>query len=77
MTEDLKYSVQLASEKGASTWLNALPIERHDLWLTKTEFGGALCIRYGWQFKNISEKCACGSKFLVSHALHCPKEDIQ
>ena len=47
MTEDRKYSVQLASEKVASTWLNALPIEQHDLWLTKTEFRDALCIRYG------------------------------
>ena len=70
---DLSYALKLAREKGASSWLNALPIEKHGLWLTKLEFRDALCIRYGWDFKNVPSICACGSPFVLSHALHCPK----
>ena len=32
----MKYTIQLASEKGASSWLNALPLSKHGFNLTKT-----------------------------------------
>ena len=32
------YSLDLAMEKGASCWLNALPLKRYDFDLTKGEF---------------------------------------
>ena len=32
----MKYTMQLASEKGASSWLNALPLSKHGFNLTKT-----------------------------------------
>ena len=35
---DLRYSVQLVQEKGASTWLSALPISEHGLSLHKAAF---------------------------------------
>ena len=35
---EMKYTIQLASEKGASSWLNALPFSKHGFDLTKTEF---------------------------------------
>ena len=69
---DLSHDLKFARENGAS-WLNALPIEKHGLWLTKSEFRDALRIRYGWDFKNIPSTCACGSSIVLSHALHCPK----
>ena len=72
---DLLYALKLAREKGAS-WLNALPIENHGLWLTKLEFRYALWIRYGWDFKNMPSPCACGSPFVLFHALHCPQRRI-
>ena len=30
------------------------------------------CLRYSWIPDNLSEKCACGEKFSVNHALSCP-----
>ena len=70
---DLSYALKLASETSASSWLNALPIEKHGLWLTKSEFRDALYIRYGWDFKIVPSTCAFGSPFVLSHALHFPK----
>ena len=35
-TEEELYAVQLASEKGASNWLKALPLKRYGFSLTKT-----------------------------------------
>ena len=45
----LKRSVELASEKGASSWLSALPIQEHGFCLHKGAFRDALCLRYGWK----------------------------
>ncbi len=53
--------------------LNALPIGKHGLWLTKSEFRDALCFRYGWDFQKVPSACACGSPYFLSLALHCLK----
>ena len=63
----------LASEKGAFTWLTALPLKRYGFDLTKTEFRDDLSLRYGLQPKNLSSKGPCGEAFTNSHALHCGK----
>ena len=68
-----QYSMALASEKGASSWLTALPLKRYGFDLTKTEFRDGLSLRYGLQPKNLPLKCSCGEDFTVSHALHCGK----
>ena len=68
-----QYSMALASEKGASSWLTALPLKRYGFDLTKTEFRDGLSLRYGLQPKNLPSKCSCGEDFTVSHALHCGK----
>ena len=49
------------------------PLEKHGLWLNKGDFRDALCLRYGWEFKNIPSKCSGGLPFVLSHALNCPK----
>ena len=72
-TEDQLYALQLASEKGASSWLNALPLKRYGFTLTKTEFRDGLAIRYGWEPKNIPASCRCRETFNLAHALHCAK----
>ena len=41
-----KRSIEIASEKGASSWLNALPIARHGFALHKSAFRDAICLRY-------------------------------
>ena len=65
----LKRAMELGSEKGASSWLSALPMEELGFTLHKSDFRDALCLRYGWQPTNLSSKCACGASFLVEHAL--------
>ena len=62
-----QYSMALASEKGASSWLTALPLKRYGFDLTKTEFRDGLSLRYGLQPKNLPLKCAPVAKILLSH----------
>ena len=44
----LKRSVDLAKEKGASSWLTALPFENQGFALYKSTFWDALALRYNW-----------------------------
>ena len=69
----LRRAKELGSEKGASSWLTALPIKELGFALHKGDFQDALCLRYGWQPTNIPSKCACGTSFSVDHALCCKK----
>ena len=67
-----KRAMELGKEKGASSWLSALPIEDHGFALHKGDFRDALCLRYGWQPSNLPSRCACGASFTMEHALSCP-----
>ena len=69
----MKYTIQLASEKGASSWLNALPLSKHGFDLTKTEFRDEIALRYTWEAKNTPAICPCGKELSLTHALHCAK----
>ena len=69
----LQRSVDLATEKGSSTWLTALPLAEHGFALHKGSFHDAIALRYGWPPSEMPNKCACGTKFSVEHALSCPK----
>ena len=60
-------------EKGASCWLNAIPLKRYTFVLTKGEFRDGIALRYGWDPIKLVSRCACGENFNVAHALHCPK----
>ena len=62
----------LASEKGASSWLTTLPIDAHGFALHKGGFQNALSLRYNWPPPHFPTKCACGSSFTIDHALSCP-----
>ena len=44
----LQHSMSLAQEKGASSWLTALPVEEFGFALHKGAFRDALALRYGW-----------------------------
>ena len=66
-------AVQLAQEKGASSWLSALPLEEHGFALHKGGFRDAICLRYLWDLPRTPEHCAYGQKFGVDHAMCCPK----
>ena len=67
----LKRAMELGSEKGASSWLSALPMEELGFTLHKSDFRDALCLRYGWLPTNLPSKCACGASFSVEYALCC------
>ena len=69
----LKWSMDLAQEKGASSWLTSLPIEEFGFALHKGAFHDALALRYNWLPSHTPSTCACGVKFSVEHALSCPK----
>ena len=40
----LQYAVELASEKGASTWLTARPLAEHGFAISKLAFRDGLCL---------------------------------
>ena len=63
--------VLAAQEKGASSWLTALPLAKHGLSLTRGEFHDAMALRYGWPVYGTPQTCACGQPFSVNHALVC------
>ena len=69
----LQKAVELASEKGASTWLTTLPIKSHGFSLHKQTFRDALCIRYDWDPPRLPSHCSCGAPFSTTHALNCHK----
>ena len=52
-------SLTLASEKGASSWVTALPLSCHGFVLHKAAFRDALCLRYGWQPQSLPSQCTC------------------
>jgi hypothetical protein len=70
--ESLVSSIKIAIEKGASSWVTAMPSYEHGTVLHKSEFVDALYIRYGWTPPDLPANCACGAAFDVTHALTCP-----
>ena len=66
-----KRCLEMAQEKGASSWLNALPIKENGFALHKSEFRDALSLRYNWSPDRLPTKCAWGEGFSISHAMDC------
>ena len=61
----------LAQEKGSSSWLGTIPIERLGFILHKGTFRDALCLRYCWYTQLAPAKSRCGEEFEVNHVLTC------
>ena len=72
-SEDQMFAITLTEEKGASSWLNVLPIQEHGFALHKSDFRDALALRYGWIPIDLPSHCTCGKNFTVEHALSCAK----
>ena len=66
----------LASEKGASSWLTILPIKDEGYLLNKQLFWDLIRIRYGLQLAKLPAKCECGCVFDLHHALSCKKGEF-
>ena len=70
-TEDMKRDIQLAQEKGAGSWLTALPIKALGYTLNKQEFKDSIHLRYGWKIPNTPNFCHCNKKNDINYALIC------
>ena len=55
--ENQRYALDLAAEKGASSWLNMLLLKCNPFDSTKTEFRDGLALRYGWEPPKIPAIC--------------------
>jgi len=53
LSTGLQLSSQLASKKGASSWLSTLPLESHGFVLHKVDFCEEIALRYGWSPLNL------------------------
>lgn len=73
LPEHLKTFVEQTRDKGASSWLNALPIKEQHLTLNKEEFRDSLRLRYNLPLSGLPTNCPCGERFDVTHALSCKK----
>ena len=69
--KDIQLAINLAKEKGASTWLTVLPIEEFGYCLHKSAFRDAISLRYGWKPEGMPTTCVCGKAFSVEHAMSC------
>jgi len=68
---EIKLSMKLSTEKGASSWLTCVPTFDHGTILHKGDFLDAVYVRYGWPLPDMPPNCACGAPFDVQHALDC------
>ena len=71
LPQDMQRYVALASERGSSSWLTALPLRDHGFALAKNTFRDAIRIRYGWALDGVPSTCVCGQDFTQQHALNC------
>ena len=73
LDDKTKRCLELAKEKGAGSWLTALPLKAYGYTLNKQEFRDGICLRYDWKIQNVASHCHCGSKNDVDHALSCKR----
>ena len=65
--------LELVSEQGASSWLNALPLRAYDFYLEKQAFWDALRLRYGIPLSKMPLNCICGASNNIEHAFNCKR----
>ena len=73
LCNELLRLVNQSRDKGASSWLNAIPFEEQGLAMNKQEFRDALRLRYNIPLQDLPSSCVCGERFTINHALSCKK----
>ena len=73
LPSDLLRSVNQLRNKGASSWLTAVPPVDQGLVLNKQEFRDSLRFRYNILLSDLPGKSVCGENYTVCHALSCKK----
>jgi len=71
LPEELRDLVIRHQDRGASFWLEALPLEERNFALSKQEFKDGVRVRYDLPLEGLPSHCACGSQFSIEHALSC------
>ena len=66
-------TITQARDKGASNWLNVLPLKKEGYMLTKEELWDSLASRYNQPIPGLPSFCSCGKIFSTVHALECKK----
>ena len=51
------------TEKGASSWLNTMPLEEHDFYLSKQIFWDTIHLIYGIPIARLPAKCVCDATY--------------
>ena len=64
---------ECAGEKGASSWLSALPLRKYGYVLNKQEMRDAIRLRYGWHIPETPAFCGCGKRNSFDHIFVCKK----
>ena len=73
LSKDKLRALESCLEKGASNWLNALPLKMQGFALDKQTFWDAIYVRYNIPLSRLPSKCVCGNTFTLEHALNCKK----
>ena len=73
LSDDLRYAILLAQEKGASSWLTSLPILEHGHALHKGAFRHALALRYGC-LPSVSHQNMYMARIVLLNMLSCVPE---
>ena len=64
-------AVEFIKEKGAFSWLSAIPLKEINFPFNKREFRDVIKLRYSWEFNDIPMVCICGDLFDADHAMIC------
>ena len=70
-TDDISRNLDILCQKGASSWLTALPLEEFHYTLSKQEFTDAVLMRYKHPIRDRPQICACSKANTIDHALSC------
>ena len=64
-----KRALQAAREKGASCWLNTLPLQKFGYALNKEEFRDSVCLRYSGKTSDLDHLLTCklGGYVIMTH----------
>ena len=73
LPEKIQRALELANEKGASSWLTVIPVKDLDFTLNKREFRDAIRLRYDWSIPDSPSVCVCGASFSIDHAIVCKR----
>ena len=69
---EMQWAMSYNGKKGASHWLDVLPLTEYGFSFHKGAFQDALALRYGWTPRHVPSQCACGKHFTMEHTFNCP-----